>query len=171
MWTEIKELWLQRNHDRHNHDKGQRNVAAYFECEHELQTLYALRDSILPEDQRHYYADIEEHLGKPIREIKRWIRRWRPVLLKSATEAARIAQSSTKPIYDHFGQPKPRIKVKRPPAPPPRRLTQPPPVTEHFYIQTVRRSTSKAPSESDQNKLIRPLQQLNLFHLWPDHPG
>ena len=54
--SDLQELWLERNEDRHNLAKGQIRMAKITEAERTVTDLYSVRHLILPDHDSIYFA-------------------------------------------------------------------------------------------------------------------
>ena len=80
----IKELWLERNKDRHRPLQGQKRVARITEATRTVTELYSLRSLIMPQhDSRYFTMASEEMLEQLAQRMLAWATRWKMGIYQS----------------------------------------------------------------------------------------
>ena len=168
-----REMWTERNKHRHDKHKPSPMQADYIEMEREMKQIWNYKGKILETDERFFPADLDSHLENSVSYLRKWLRRWKPVIKESYRKATTIDKSQTKMIqFVLRPNPKPKYKkVTRPKPTPPTartqlRLTQRRiPGFDHNGVV----STAKIP-DNIQPRHLRLLQQTHLDDLWGDRP-
>lgn len=123
--TTARDMWTGRNkyhHDRHTPSMLNDD---YIEMERGIKQLWHYKDKSLEEDERFFPNDLDIHLENSIPHLRKWLQRWKPVILDSYQKATKIANSQMDMFqYVLRPHPKPKYKrVRRPtPAPPADRI-------------------------------------------------
>ena len=73
-------MWKERCDDCHKRCNGRTSATMLHLLDTEVRKLYALKDSVLPEDRVAFRDDIDNHLTDSVRQLKAWLHRWRRVL-------------------------------------------------------------------------------------------
>ena len=74
----IRELWLERNTDRHQPIKGQQQIARITEATRTVTELYSLQPLIMPEHESKYFAmPLEEMVEQLAPRMLAWATRWK----------------------------------------------------------------------------------------------
>jgi hypothetical protein len=102
MWIHIHDLWTARNNDRHGRSSKDKFQANHWQAQRTIRALYLLQDKVLSEDQDIFYADLENHLQQPLRELNSWVTAHQGLIAYSVRTANLAAHANTKPITEHF---------------------------------------------------------------------
>ena len=75
VWV-VREMWLERNKDRHQPLQGQKRIAKITEATRTVTELYSLRSLIMPKHMSKYYAmPLEEMLEQSAPKMLAWVTR------------------------------------------------------------------------------------------------
>ena len=95
----IRELWLERNTDRHQPLQGQKRLAKITEATRTVTDLYSLQSLILPEHKSKYFAmPLEEMVEKSASKMLAWATRWKMGIYQSVRRAKYASKQMTVPI-------------------------------------------------------------------------
>ena len=73
----IRELWLERNTDRHQPLQGQKRIARIIEATRTVTDLYSLQSMIMPQHKSKYFAmPLEEMVEQSAPRMLAWATRW-----------------------------------------------------------------------------------------------
>jgi hypothetical protein len=82
---------------------GRRIVAEYDSLSKKVTHLYTMRETVLPEDEIKIFNELLEiRLEDTNQQVKKWIMRWKPVIEHSMSRVKELAQTNSKPIWQHF---------------------------------------------------------------------
>ena len=96
----IREMWLERNTDRHNPLQGQKRIAKITEATQTVTELYLLRTLIMSEHESKYFAmPLEEMLEQSAQKMLAWVTRWKIGIYQSIRRAKMISKRLTVPIW------------------------------------------------------------------------
>ena len=113
----IKELWVERNTDRHQPIKGQQRLAGITEATRTVTDLYSLKTLVLPEHEPKYFAmPLEEMVEQSAPKMLAWATRWKMGIYQSVRRAKLASKGMTVPIWkiwNHDRTDKPITKVDR----------------------------------------------------------
>ena len=113
----IRELWLERNTDRHQPIKGQQRIARITEATRTVTDLYTLKSLIMPEHQSKYFAmPLEEMVEQSAPRMLAWATRWKMGIYQSVRRAKLASKQMTVPIWkiwDHDRTDEPTKKVDK----------------------------------------------------------
>jgi len=113
----IRELWLERNTDRHQPIKGQQRIARITEATRTVTDLYTLKSLIMPEHQSKYFAmPLEEMVKQSAPRMLAWATRWKMGIYQSVRRAKLASKQLTVPIWkiwDHNRTDDPTKKVDK----------------------------------------------------------
>ena len=80
----IRELWLERNTDRHQPIQGQQQIARLTEATRTVTELYSLQSLIMPEHESKYFAmPLEEMVEQLAPRMLAWATRWKMGIYQS----------------------------------------------------------------------------------------
>ena len=145
----IRELWLERNTDRHQPIKGQQRMARITEATRTVTDLYSLKTLVLPEHEPKYFAmPLEEMVEQSASKMLAWATRWKMGIYQSVRRAKLASKNKTVPIWkiwDHDRTDKPITRIDR------SRITKTKqkkyktvPITNKWRVTDSNRSTSRA---------------------------
>ena len=96
----IRELWLERNTDRHRSLQGQQYIAKITEATQTVTDLYFLRSLIMPQlKSRYFVIPSEEILEQSALRILAWATRWKMGIYQSIRRAKLLSKKMTVPIW------------------------------------------------------------------------
>ena len=96
----IREMWLERNTDRHNPLQGQKRIAKITETTRTVTELYSMRTLIMNEHESKYFAmPLEEMLEQSAPKMLAWVTRWKIGIYQSVCRAKMISKRMTVPIW------------------------------------------------------------------------
>ena len=73
----IRELWLERNTDRHQPLQGQKRIARITEATRTVTDIYSLQSMIMPQHKSKYFAmPLEEMVEQSAPKMLAWATRW-----------------------------------------------------------------------------------------------
>ena len=156
----IRELWLERNTDRHQPIKGQQRIAKITEATRTVTDLYSLKSLVLPEHESKYFAmPLEEMVEQSAPKMLAWATRWKMGIYQSVRRAKLASKRMTVPIWkiwNHDQTNKPITKVDR------SRITQSKqkiyktvPITNKWKVTDSKRSTSRASEPVKLKKYVQ----------------
>jgi hypothetical protein len=90
-------------------------VAEYDSLSKKVVQMYTMSKMVLPEDKIKIFNEtLETRLEDTNQQIKKWITRWKPVVEHSMKRVRELAQTNSKPIWQHFTANKPaKTRVPR----------------------------------------------------------
>ena len=95
----IRELWLERNMDRHQPIKGQHQIARIIETTRTVIDLYSLKSLIIPEHESKYFAmPLEDMVEQLAPRMLVWATRWKMGIYQSVRRAKLASKQMTVPI-------------------------------------------------------------------------
>jgi len=156
----IRELWLERNMDRHQPLQGQKRIARITEAARTVTDLYSLQSMIMPQHQSRYFAmPLEEMVEQSAPKMLAWATRWKMGIYQSIRRAKLASKQMTVPIWK-IREPErtdePEKKVDK------RRLKQTKQkkykassITDKLKVTTHTRSTSRAPVQAKEKKYLQ----------------
>ena len=113
----IRELWLERNTDRHQPIKEQQRIARITEATQTVTDLYSLKTLVLPEHEPKYFAmPLEEMMEQSAPKMLAWATRWKIGIYQSVRRAKLASKDKTVPIWkiwDHNRIDKPVKRIDR----------------------------------------------------------
>ena len=96
----VREMWLERNTDRHNPLQGQKRIAKITEATRTVTELYSLRSLIMPEHESKYFVmPLEEMLEQSAPKMLAWVTRWKIGIYHSVKRAKILSKKLTIPIW------------------------------------------------------------------------
>ena len=96
----IRELWLERNTDRHQPLQGQKRIARITEATRTVTDLYSLQSLIMPEHESKYFAmSLEERVEQSAPRMLAWATRWKMGIYQSVRRAKLASKQMTVPIW------------------------------------------------------------------------
>ena len=96
----IRELWLERNTDRHQPIKVQQRIARITEATRTFTDLYSLQSLIMPQHESKYFAmPLEEMLEQSAPKMLAWVTRWKIGIYQSVRRAKVISKRMIVPIW------------------------------------------------------------------------
>jgi hypothetical protein len=116
IWHHLHINWLSRNNDLHGVDAISREQALIAIAQQETASLYTLRHQVLPRDRQLFYSTVAIHFEKETtsRGLRQWISTWKPVILQSVKDSARLNTSRTRSIRSYFSQAISRLQTSPP---------------------------------------------------------
>ena len=82
-----RELWLERNTDRHRPLQGQKRIAKITEATQTVTELYSLRSLIMPQHDTKYFAKpLKEMLEQSAPRMLAWATQWKWVSTRAFVE-------------------------------------------------------------------------------------
>ena len=101
----IRELWLERNTDRHQPLQGQKQIARITETTQTVTDLYLLQSLIMPQHESKYFAmPFEDMLEQSASRMLAWATQWKMGIYQSVCRAKLASKKQTIPfwkIWDH----------------------------------------------------------------------
>ena len=135
----VREMWLERNTDRHQPLQGQRRIAKITEATRTVTELYALKSLILPEHMSKYFAmPLKEMLEQSAPKMLAWVTRWKIGIYHSVRRAKILSKKLTIPIWKIWE---------------PVRTAEPVTTVDKRRITAARKRTKKYKATSIMNKL------------------
>ena len=96
----VREMWLERNTDRHQPLQGQRCIAKITEATRTVTELYAMRSLILPEHMSKYFSmPLEEMLEQSAPRMLAWVTKWKIGIYHSIRQVKKLPKKLTIPIW------------------------------------------------------------------------
>ena len=153
----IRELWLERNMDRHQPLQGQKRLAKITEATRTVTDLYSLQSMIMPQHTTKYFAmPLEEMVEQSASRMLAWATRWKMGIYQSVRRAKYVSKQLTVPIWkvwDPERTDEPEKKVDK------RRLKQTKQkkykatsITNKLKVKERTRSTSRDPVQVKEKK-------------------
>ena len=95
--------------------RGRKVVAEYDSLTKKITHLYTLREMVIPEDELKIFNEtLEIRLEATHQQLKKWMKRWRPVIDHSMKMVKEMAQKRSMPIWRHYTADRPaKTKVTR----------------------------------------------------------
>ena len=115
----IRELWLERNTDRHQPLQGQKRMAKITEATRTVTDLYSLQSMIMPEHMSKYFAmPLEEMVEQSAPRMLAWATRWKMGIYQSVRRAKYASKQMTVPIWkiwdpDRTDEPAKKVDKRR----------------------------------------------------------
>ena len=115
----IRELWLERNTDRHQPLQGQKPLAKITEATKTVTDLYSLQSMILPEHKSKYFAmPLEEMVEQSSSRMLAWATRWKMEIYQSVQQAKYVSKQMTVLIWkiwdpDRTNEPAKKVDKRR----------------------------------------------------------
>ena len=115
----VREMWLERNTDRHNPLQGQKRITKITEATQTVTELYSLRSLIMPEHESKYFAmSLEEILEQSAPKMLSWVTRWKIGIYQSIRRAKFESKKMTVPIWkiwepDRIDEPTTKVDKRR----------------------------------------------------------
>ena len=96
----IRELWLERNTDRHQPLQGQKRIARIIEATRTVTDLYLLQSMVMPKHKYKYFAmPLEEMVEQSAPRMLAWTTRWKMGIYQSVRRAKLASKQTTVPIW------------------------------------------------------------------------
>jgi len=115
----VRELWLERNTDRHRPLQGQKRIAKLTEATQTVTDLYSLRSLIMPQHDSKYFAlSLEEMLEQSAPRMLTWATRWKIGIYQSIRRTKILSKKLTVPLWtiwepDRTDEPKKKVDRRR----------------------------------------------------------
>jgi len=115
----IRELWLERNMDRHQPLQGQKRLAKITEATQTVTDLYSLQSMIMPKHKSKYFAMLlEEMVEQSAPRMLAWATQWKIGIYQSVRQAKLASKQMTVPIWkiwepERIDEPKKNVDKRR----------------------------------------------------------
>jgi exonuclease III len=179
MASQLYNLWLSRNRDRHGHDSASQYQAKLLQTRRDITEMYSFLDKVLPHDRDLFCSSLDAHLIQPLSQLKGWLAVNKPLILMSVRQAKDQSVAKTPRLTRFFkpSQPSKSFRGQARHRPPtknfhPTRMTQ--------FAKSITRRRSKLPppkpppdasaSSPPPSPPLKPRQRY-LFDFFPNHPG
>ena len=107
-----RDMWTERNKHRHDKHTPSPMQADYIEMEREMKQIWNYKGKILEEDERIFPDNLNLHLENSVLYLRKWLQRWKPVIIESYNKATKIANSQMN-MFQYVLWPHPKPKYKK----------------------------------------------------------